>query len=216
MLAASEAALAGVPPTVAAIETATGMSRGAAFNALARMEQLGLLARSEGKRGPKSARRIVNVDSLIDQYASAAEPFRIKQPVLLLHRLWNDPLAGFTKDIAPTLSREGVLWAVTGAAASTLLAPYLSDVTIVELYLDDDLFSDVARISRLLGGRAVDRGHRLEVRALPTSMSAAGPDVGGVRVALPARVYADLIAVGGRSGEAAHHLRETVNVGPSS
>jgi len=71
-------------------------------------------------------------------------------------------------------------------------------------------------LADVLGGRVVDRGQLIEVRSLPTSMSAKGPVVSGIHLALPARVYADLKAVGGRSAEAAHHLRETVDVGPHS
>jgi hypothetical protein len=136
--------------------------------------------------------------------------------VIRVHRLWTDPLETFAAEVAPLLSREGVPWAVTGAAASTLLAPYLGDVTIVELYVDKEPVVDRDRLASLLKGRIVDRGHRIEVRELPTSMSASGPDIGGIRVALPVRVYADLLATGGRSAEVAHHLRETMNVGPST
>ena len=56
----------------------------------------------------------------------------------------------------------------------------------------------------MLGGRLVERGHVIEVRQLPTQMSARGPLLDGVRVALPVRVYADLLAAGGRSAEAAN------------
>jgi hypothetical protein len=54
----------------------------------------------------------------------------------------------------------------------------------------------------------------MEVRALPTPLGAKGPTVQGIHVALLARVYADLLAVGGRSAEAAQHLREAIGVGP--
>jgi hypothetical protein len=216
MLAAAEAALAGVAPTVHAVEAATGMSRGAASNALSRMEKLNLLKRTRGTRGPGSARHVVDPDTFLDQYAEAAALLRRKKLVIRVHRLWKDPLQTFENEIAPTLERVSSAWAVTGTAASILLAPYLSDVTVVELYVDDDLFADRDQLTQALGGRAVDRGHLIEVRALPTPISATGPTIHGIHVALPARVYGDLMAVGGRSAEAAHHLRETVNVGPRS
>jgi hypothetical protein len=216
MLAAAEAALAGVPPTVEAIEAATGISRGASANALARLEKLGLLERAQGTRGPGSARSVVNLDALIDEYAAAAATLSLKRRVILIHRLWKDPLEAFESEIGPALNRKAGSWAVTGAAASILLAPYLSDVTVVELYVDDDLFANRDRLAEVLGGRVVDRGQLIEVRALPTPMSARGPIVKGVHLALPARVYADLMAAGGRSAEAANHLRETIDVGPSS
>lgn len=216
MLAAVEAVLAGVAPTVEAVEAATGMSRGASANALSRLERRGLLERPARKRGPNAARQVVDVDSLIDQYAEAAAEFRDKQKVVRVHRLWADPLDMLDIEIGPGLTAMGVTWAVTGAAASTLLAPYLSDVTVVELYVDRSLLTVPDRLASVLGGRVVEKGHRIEVRELPTSMSAKGPRIGGVQVALPARVYADLMASGGRAAEAAHHLREVRGVGPGS
>jgi hypothetical protein len=216
MLAAAEAILAGVTPTVEAIETSTGISRGASANALARMEKLGLLHRSQGTRGRGSARSVVDHDAFIEGYAAAAAILRFRQRVIHIHRLWKDPLEAFESEIGPALNRTSQSWAVTGVAASILLAPYLSDVTVVELYVNDDLFATPDHLADVLGGRVVDRGQLIEVRALPTSMSAKGPVVSGIHLALPARVYADLMAVGGRSAEAAAHLRETVDVGPHS
>jgi hypothetical protein len=214
MLTAVEAACAGVPPTVEAIEERARMSRGAAANALARLERMGLLARSEGQRGPRSARRIVDLDSFIDQYATGAAELRAKQKVIRVHRLWNDPLQDFATEVAPVLDREAGHWAVTGDAASTLIAPYLGNLTVIELYVDKNLFSNREQLASALGGRIVDKGHRIEVRELPTPVSTDGPVVNQIHVALPVRVYADLLAVGGWSAEAAHHLRETIDVGP--
>ena len=216
MLAAAEAVLAGATPTVEAIQVATGRSRGGTANALARLEKLGLLHRSQGTRGRESARSVVNHDSFLDGYAAAAAMLRPSQRVILIHRLWKDPLETFESEIGPALNRNSESWAVTGVGASILLAPYLTDVTVVELYVDDDLFANPDLLADVLGGRVVDRGQRIEVRALPTPLSAKGPVVSGIHLALLARVYADLMAVGGRSAEAAAHLKETVDVGSHS
>ena len=216
MLAAAEAVLAGVAPTVEAVQAATGMSRGASANALSRLERRGLLERPATKRGPNASRRIVDVDSFIDQYTEAAGEFRKRQKVVRVHRLWANPLDVLDIEIGPGLTAMGITWAVSGAAASTLLAPYLSDVTVVELYVDHSLLIARDRLASVLGGRVVEKGHRIEVRELPTSMSARGPKIGGVQVALPARVYADLMASGGRAAEAANHLREVRGVGPGA
>jgi hypothetical protein len=213
MVAAAEAVLAGVPPTVESVEQATGISRGASNNALASLEKLDLLERPKSERGPQSARRVIDPDVFLDQYASAAASLRRKKPIIKLHRLWKDPLESFQFEIGPALSNNLTTWAITGAAASVLIAPYLSDFTVVELYVDDDLFSNRDRLEEIVGGRVVDRGHLIEVRTLPTRISAEGPIVHGIHVALLARVYADLLAVGGRSAEAARFMREQVSVG---
>jgi hypothetical protein len=217
MLSAAEAILAGTPPTVEAVQAASGISRGASANALARMEARGLLARPGPKlRGPGVTRHMVDIDAFIDDYAEAAATLRSKQKTIRLHRLWTDPLQALNAEIAPALTSARASWALTGAAASTLLAPYLSRVTVLELYVDHELFATPDQLADLLDARLVEKGHRIEVRQLPTSSSARGPMVGNVQIALPARVYADLMAAGGRSAEAAQHLREVVGVGPTT
>ncbi|HEV2952950.1 MAG TPA: hypothetical protein VG015_02535 [Candidatus Dormibacteraeota bacterium] len=213
VLAIAEAALSGTRPTVEAMQQATGLSRGGTANSLARLESLGLLSRPATRRGAKSARWLSDPSALLDAYAAAAPVLRDSRPVVLVHRLWDDPMATLASEIAPALNAAGVCWAATGAAASSLLAPYLTAVTVLDLYVDGVLFADRVRLADLLGGRLVERGHRIQVRELPAVTSAMGPIINGIRVAAPARVYADLIADGGRAAEAAHHLRETIGVG---
>ncbi|HTW98163.1 MAG TPA: type IV toxin-antitoxin system AbiEi family antitoxin [Acidimicrobiales bacterium] len=215
-LAAAEAILSGVEPTVETVERTTGFSRGAVTNTLARLERRGLLERPSPGRGRGVARRLADPDKLIDEYADAARDFRMKQRVVRLHRLWTDPLAALASEIGPAFGETGARWAVSGAAASTLLAPYLSDVNVLDLYVERDLFSNPDELGDVIGARIVDKGHRLEVRELPTPSSEAGPKIGNVQVALPARVYADLMSSGGRFAEAAHHLREVRGVGPGA
>jgi hypothetical protein len=215
MLTATEAIFAGIPPTVEAIEISTRMSRGAAAKAMSRLEERGLLARPQAKRGRGVSRQIVDIDALIDDYAAAAAELRAKQRPIRVHRLMANPLDALATKIGPNLTAFGVTWAVTGVGASVLLAPYLSDVTVIELYVDRAHFGrkDLADI---VGGREVTKGHLIEVRELPSVISAQGPNVDGIQVALPARVYADLMAAGGRLAEAAQHLREVRGVGPSA
>jgi hypothetical protein len=104
--------------------------------------------------------------------------------------------------------------AITGAAPSTLLAPHLTDFSVLELLVDDEMFADVRVLAEAIGGTVVDRGHVVEVRALPTPISAQGPVIHGLHVALPARVDADLLAAGDRFVDAAYHRKETVDVEP--
>jgi hypothetical protein len=215
-LSVAEAALSGVEPTVESIERATGLSRNATATALARLERLGFLDRPHAQRGPTSGRRIVDANAFLDAYAVAAAEQRSKQRIVLVHRLWNDPLDTLRTEIAPALNDNNTRWAVSGVGASVLLAPYVGNVATLELYVDSELILDRFDLASLLGGRVVEKGHRIEVRELPTSMSDKGPCLEGVHVALPVRVYADLNAAGGRSAEAAHHLRESLNVGTAA
>lgn len=216
-LAAAEAALSGIAPTVESIERATGLSRHATANALSRLEDLGFLERARASRGPQSARRIIDVNTFLDAYAKAAGEQRQSKSPVLVHRLWNgDPLNALTSEIGPTLTRASARWAVTGAAASILLAPYLTNVTVLELYIDAETISDTTSLASVLQGRIVEKGHTVEIREIPTSMTVKGPVIDGIQVALPVRVYADLRAAGGRWAEAGQHLRETLHVGTAA
>ncbi|MHB8320042.1 MAG: type IV toxin-antitoxin system AbiEi family antitoxin [Acidimicrobiales bacterium] len=216
-LAVAEAALSGTIPTVQNIETVTGLSRNATATALDKLERLGFLQRSQALRGPMSGRRVADTDAFLTAYVEAATEQRTKAPKLLVHRLWvGDAIETLRAEIAPALNTAESRWAVTGVAASILLAPYLSEVTTLDLYVDPELFANKARLASRLGGRIVERGHVAEVRPLPTPMVATGPIVDGIQVALPVRVYADLVSSGGRVAEAAQHLKEVRDVGSHS
>lgn len=208
-VAVAEAALSGTIPTVENIEKATGLSRNATATALHKLERLGFLQRSGALRGPMSGRRITDTEALLAAYVEAATNQRSKAPKLLVHRLWvGDAVETLRTQIAPALNATNGRWAITGVAASLLLAPYLSDVTTLDLYVDTDLFADKARLASRLGGRLVEKGQVVEIRHLPTSMAITGPVVDEIQVALPVRVYADLVSTGGRAAEAAQHLKE--------
>jgi len=216
-LAVAEAALSGVTPTVESIEEATGLSRHATAIGLAQLERLGLLARPTARRGPKSGRQIVDYADFLDNYSKVAIERRSRQKVLRFHRLWEgNAVATLRTEIAPALSTLEHHWAVTGTAASQLIAPYLSDVTTLDLYVDPELMSNTQELELRLGARIVQRGQVIEVRELPTLMSEKGPVLDSISVALPVRVYADLLGIGGRSAEAAQHLREELHVGPAA
>ncbi|NNN20783.1 MAG: hypothetical protein HKL80_02110 [Acidimicrobiales bacterium] len=146
---------------------------------------------------------------LLDSYANAAADRRSKQNMLRFHRIWiGDPMETLRTEMAPALLKSNCDWATTGAGASLLMVPYLTEVTRIDLYVDAELMSNPTRLSSLLGARIVEHGQVIEVRELPTVMSVNGPVVEGIQVALPIRVYADLLAAGGRWAEAAQHLRE--------
>lgn len=215
-IAVAEAILSGVEPRVDAVQEATAFSRGATANALSMLERGGFLDRTV-RHGPGSARRVSDGDALLDDYADAVAAFHAKSGPLRLHRLWDDPVDALVDELAPRLDGLGASWAATGAAAGALMAPYLSTVAVVELYVDDDTLARRAQLADALGARVVERGHRLEVRPLPNQITAtAGPLIDGVCCAPPARVYADLRAKGGRPAEAAQHLREVLHVGSAA
>jgi hypothetical protein len=207
VLATSEALLCGIRPTVAATQEATGLSTGSCTNALRILTDLGLLV-ADAERGRGSARRIADHDVLLNAYASAAEA----QPQAAELRVgvsWRDPLEGLA-ELGGKWTRAKIDWMVTGAAAASLIAPYLTAVTSADVYVGADTIAALAAVARESGLRALEGG-RLTLRALPTVTTARlATNIEGIRVAPWPRVFVDLRSSGVRGEEAAEHLREVV------
>lgn len=206
-LAVCEALLAGAAdPTVSSVTQAVGISTGSATVALKFLEKEGHLV-SAVARGPESARQIVDRDVLLDAYAVAVE--RLRSPISLrVGILWRHPVADAI-DFGQIMARHNIPWAATGALAATQLAPVLTEVAPLELYVPGRTPSDLGRVAHAAGLRAIDGG-RLLLRPFPTPAGAklSKEDVHGFRSMLWPRVYADLRTTGVRGEDAAQHLRE--------
>jgi hypothetical protein len=208
VLAIAEAILCGTRGTVADTEEATGLSTGSCTNALRALTDLGLLEASTG-RGRSSARRVADRRALLTTYAGAASALR---PTINLQVgvTWRDPVVGLV-DIGREWDRRDVAWAVTGAAAASVLAPYLGTVTTVEVYVDTSTIVGLEAAATDVGLRPIEGG-RLTVRPFPTlAVGRLAETIDGLRVAPWPRVYADLLAAGVRGEEAAEHLWEVVD-----
>jgi len=207
VLAVAEALLCGVRGTVAATEDATNLSTGSCTNALRTLTDLGLVA-AEVARGPGAERRIVDADQLLDAYASATRALAPKES-LQLGVTWRDAITGLA-ELGRQLQANGVAWATTGAAASMVLAPFLTTVSATEIYVDARTPAQLDAVANRIGLRPIDGG-RLTLRPFPTvSTRLLAEDAHGLRVAPWPRVYADLRMTGVRGEEAAEHLLETI------
>ncbi|MPZ88167.1 MAG: hypothetical protein GEU81_08855 [Nitriliruptorales bacterium] len=216
VITVAEALLAGSAPTVADVEAHTGLSRGSVTNALRFLEGQALLKRPGPERGPNSGRHIESLEQLLDAYTTAAGQAWRTADILLFHRVWRDSLQGLVSDLAPALNSAPVTWAAGGTTAAQLVAPYLTSLTVLQLYVPAELLKAPQQLAHLLEARAVKRGHRIEVRAFPTPTSLPDRSVHGVPVVPWFRTYADLMARGGREAEAAQHLKETISVGATT
>ena len=208
VLAATEALLCGTRATVVATEEATGLSTGSCTNALRVLTDLGLLM-AGAKRGRGSARRIPDYDALLDAYALAAEA-QPKTVNLSVGVTWRDPLEGLAV-LGKKWKRAAIDWAVTGAVAGSLIAPYLTAVTSAEVYIGGVTIAGLEAVAREAGLRPIEGG-RLVLRSFPTVTTARlGETVEGLRVAPWPRVFVDLRRSGVRGEEAAEHLREVIH-----
>jgi hypothetical protein len=207
VLAVAEALLCGTRATVTAVKQATTLSTGSCTNALRTLTDLGLLAAEKG-RGRGSARRIVDPDRLLADYASAAIALR-KPTSLQLAVTWRDPITGIA-ELGDLLDHDGIAWAATSAAAAGVLAPHLGSVRTGEIYVAAESLVGLHGIAKLAGLRAIEGG-RLMLRPFPTvATRQLSSQVEGLRVAPWPRVYADLRISGVRGEEAAEHLREVM------
>lgn len=206
-IAVAEALLCGTRATVAATESVTGLSAGSCTNALRVLTNLGLLE-ADAKRGRWSARRVADQDRLLAAYAQAVEA--LPAPITLrVGVAWRDPVAGLL-ETGRKWSKARVGWALTGAAAASVTAPYLTTVTSTEVYVEADTIVGLEAIAADAGFRRIDGG-RLALRPFPTvAIPRLAEEVDGLRVAPWPRVYVDLRASGVRGEEAAEHLREVV------
>ncbi|MHB1486644.1 MAG: hypothetical protein ACYCS7_07835 [Acidimicrobiales bacterium] len=203
----AEALLCGVPATVAATAEATGHSTSSVAEALAALTKWGLLE-ARVARGPRSGRRIVDPDRLLDEYAEAVLGQRPKVE-LRCGVLWRDPLVTL-KQLGETWDSAGITWATTGTVAAAVLAPYLTDVTTGDIYVDARTEPDVRNAARAAQVEPMDGG-RLVLRPFPTQSSRRlATAIDGMRVAPWPRVYADLRQIGVRGEEAAEHLKEVI------
>jgi hypothetical protein len=207
VLAVAEALICGTPGTVAATEEATGLSTGSCTSALRALMDLGLLV-ADASRGRGSARRIASPDDFLDRYASAATALRDRTS-LQVGVTWRDVVSGLA-EVGKQWDKQKVAWAVTGAAAASVVAPYLTSFNTVEVYVDADSVLGLEGVARAAGLRAIEGG-RVTLRPFPTvTTRKLASEADGLRVAPWPRVYADLREAGVRGEEAAEHLHEVM------
>jgi len=206
VIGTAEALLLGTRPTVAEVERVTGLSAGAATKALATLTKLGLLA-ADAARGRASAREIVERRALLSAYADAA--VAAARPLSLRVGVLGDLALELTK-LGKRWDAEGVTWAATGLAAAAALAPYLAEVSGLEVFIDAPTPATLDAVAERTDLRPIEGG-RLVLRPFPTPVTQRlSTPVGDLRVAPWPRVYADLRSAGVRGEEAAEHLFEVV------
>lgn len=208
VIAIAETMLCGAKGTQTAMQAATGLSAGSCANALRYLTDQGLLM-STAKRGPTSARRISDLRRLLDAYATAVET----QPAgaqLQIGVTWQDMLQGLSA-LGSRFEKEQLEYAVTGGAAAAVIAPYVTSVPQVTVYVDARTIAELNALAQRLDLRPIDGG-RLKLKPFPSAavQRLATSEPAAFRVAPWPRVYADLQGEGVRGEEAAEHLFERI------
>lgn len=208
-LAVCEVLLTGCPATVSAVADHTGLSVSTVAGSLKFLDTDGLLG-TDAPRGPLSRRYVTDQQALLDAYAAAAE--RLRPPISVrLGVHWRDPVENAI-GIGHLWRNAGIRWAVTSALSAAVLAPVLTEVSPMEIYVAGRTPGDLRQAATLAGLREMSGG-RLLLRPFPTPAN--GTVTTQIRPGLTSvlwpRVYADLRTSGVRGEDAAEHLRQEMS-----
>lgn len=195
---------------IADVSTLTAWSVPQVSKVLQRFDQAGWLQQLGSERGRGARRVFADRAALLEEW-SAIVAEKTVEP-LFGHTLTRDPM-GFLEDaLAPELNNR-CDWAVSAWAGVERIAPFMTTVPTLQIYVpEEDLGPELVSD---LGLSRVESGGVVEFRpARRVVFQTATTDSAGIRVASPARVFADLRALGGRGEDAAEHLREQILGGP--
>lgn len=172
-------------------------------------DELGWTEQRGGKSGRGTRRELISPGPLLDSWSDhVGEERRRKE---LGHRTTKDLLRFAQMELADHLGRDREDWALTTWAGLELTAPFATTVPVLHIYLSKKRFDmEIDEVIRASGIRRVDEGARIEFweADFPLLVQSGQPPA-GVSVASTPRLYADLLALGGRGADAAQHLRET-------
>lgn len=208
MLGVSEALLTGTPGTVSAITATTSLAPSSAATALGRLSEMHLLSAS-AVRGRRAGRKIINYSELLSAYSDATTE-RQHKFTLRIGVLWQDPIKSLA-EVGKVWSQAGTQWAATSAIAAAVIAPFSTQISPLEIYLDVSSPALMVAVLKKAGLKPL-KGGRLTVSPFPSEGTRNQVKwIESVPVVPWPRVYADLQHAGVRGEEAAEHLRKVLS-----
>lgn len=180
-----------------------GISLGLAHRVLARLEAEGVIT-AEGK-GRNRVRRVTNPTALLDLWAEE----NVERPTRTIGHLLAQTPRQLIKEVGANLGRSGVDYALTGAAAAALVAPLITAVPVVDVWVTATAapgeLHKAARTEPVQDGQNV-----VFLQAKDDTPLVFREQVENLWVANRMRLYADLRRDPRRGREQADHLREEV------
>jgi len=181
----------------------TGTSVGLAHRILARLEVEGLVA-AEG-RGPTRRRRVTDPAALLDLWAEEQDD----RPIRTLAYLLAPGPRALVDDLAGGLGAARIAYAITGAAAASLIAPSVTAVPVVEVWVPAT--AATGHLLEAAGAEEVTHGNNVVfLQAKDDAPLAYRDEAQGVWVGNRFRIYADLRRDPRRGREQAEYLRREV------
>jgi len=131
-LAVCEALLMGCEATVEALRNRTDLAASTVADALKFLQGQQLVTAS-ASRGRNAGRAITDTSQLVEAYAAAAQ--RLRTPVSLrVGVLWRDPVADAAA-AGQFWHEAGLAWSATSALSADVMAPFLTEVSPMEIYV---------------------------------------------------------------------------------
>lgn len=179
------------------------VSTGLAHRVLARLEQEGIMV-AEGS-GPNRTRHLENPSALLDLWVEEDETRVLRTPAYVLARTPEQ----LVKQLGTRLAEGHIEYAVTGAGAASLVAPFVTAVPVVEVWttahVAEEQLHEAVRAERVSEGENV-----VFLQARDDAPLAFREKRDGVWIANRFRLYADLRRDPRRGREQADNLRQEV------
>jgi hypothetical protein len=180
-----------------------GVSMGLAHRVLARLGEEGIIT-AEGA-GRNRVRRVTNPTALLDLWAEE----NVERPRRTLGYLLVQTPQQLIEKLGTNLGRGGIDYALTGAAAASLVAPFITAVPVVDVWVTataapEELY-DAAQADPVTDGQ-----NAVFLQAKDDAPLAFRERVKDVWVTNRIRLYADLRRDPRRGREQADHLRREV------
>lgn len=193
---------------VTEIAPIAGVSLAHTARVLRQFDELRYTVKTGAERGTSAMRELRDPGRLLSDWAAHSGYVSGSGQVAEFHVPWRE----IEDSYFPLINAfAGSDWAVTSEAAADRIAPYLTNVPTLEVYVPaGQFFAMVDRLSEEGELTRVESGGRIRILAADPYFFRLTDDVRGVRMASVVRIYADLLHHGGRSAEAAEHLREVV------
>lgn len=207
MLGVAEALLTGAQGTVSAIKAATGLAPSSAATALNVLSEMHLLT-ADAVRGRLAGRKVIEYSELLSAYSEATAA-RQHKFTLRVGVLWQDPIKSLA-EVGKIWSKTGTQWAATSAIAAEVIAPFSSQISPLEIYLEASSPALMMAALKNAGLKPLEGG-RLKVSPFPSEGTR---NQVNIKLSVPIvpwpRVYADLQHAGVRGEKVAEHLREVM------
>lgn len=180
-----------------------GISNGLAHRVLRRLENDGLV-RAQGT-GPNRFRRVFDRTALFDLWIEE----NVDRPIIQRGFALTQSPRQLIKQIGANLARAGTEYAITGAAAASLIAPFVTALPVVDIWVQET--ADLDELLPAIGVETVTDGQNIVFMQGKDDVALTfRGEQDGVWVPNKFRLYADLLRDPRRGAEQAAHLREEV------